>query len=205
MNCQDLPASSCASRRVSPPGGRRTPQAGFSLVELAIVIAIIGVLAAIAAPSFFEMQLRAKRAEADANIDGIDKAMLIALQSHPDFQEHRAALWTSFDYAPRGLNGLDKQAVMWTVPPRGNTTVVPGFRMRTGEDAWKELGFLPDGQVRCTYGFILLGSAATNRLSQAACDLDDDDIVYQHTIMHVKRPTGQEETIDTITPSAQEY
>ncbi|MBS2029370.1 MAG: prepilin-type N-terminal cleavage/methylation domain-containing protein [Deltaproteobacteria bacterium] len=58
---------------------------GFTLIELMIVVAIIGILAAIAIPNFIKFQARSKTGEAKSNLKGYFTAEKAYYQDHDVF------------------------------------------------------------------------------------------------------------------------
>ncbi|MEW5742227.1 MAG: prepilin-type N-terminal cleavage/methylation domain-containing protein [Myxococcota bacterium] len=73
---------------------------GFTLVELMIVVAIIGILAAIAIPNFIKFQARGKQSEAKTNLKGL-------------FQAEKSY------FAERDTFAADMQSIGF-IPERGN-------------------------------------------------------------------------------------
>jgi len=103
-----------------------TVSRSFTLVELMIVVAIIGVLAAVTGPRFIEMQYKYKRAEVPSNVDGLAVAAA-------GYEAVYGAVPTVIATHPRSIP--DKTAVHWTAG-----------------SIFDELGWRPDGAVRGVYG-----------------------------------------------------
>ena len=125
---------------------------GFTLVELMIVVAIIGILAAIAIPNFVDMQYRAKRAEVPSNVDGIKTAEL--------------AYEASFD------------AFVSTGDQPG--TVSKAQQPWPASTSFDTLGWGPDGDVRGSY-MVSTGPTDFNVTGRCDVDGDLSEASYQST------------------------
>src|SRR5688572_5769331 len=146
---------------------RRTRARGFTLIELMMVVAIIGILSAIAIPAFQSYIKRSKVAEAVTFLGDVKQRQ----ESYrAEFGQYCGDA-SDYNYHPAAVPvGADK--VEWS------DGAVP--------DAWTQLGANPDGQVFFQYGFIAgaPGTAPTGPdlgpanefwfSSQARADFDDD-------------------------------
>jgi type IV pilus assembly protein PilA len=75
-------------------------QKGFTLIELMIVVAIIGILAAIAIPNFIKFQARSKQSEAKANL----KALFTAEKAFMQEKDRYSSLVGEMGFSPERNN-----------------------------------------------------------------------------------------------------
>jgi len=127
---------------------RRSRAGGFTLIELMIVVAIIGILAAIAIPNFRSFQLRSKSSEAKMNLGAIRTAEEAVLA---EFGQYISAT-----VSPATYGGANAKTFVDTGPMGSN---------------FDTLGWKPSGDIFFQYSVTVSGTAFT---AEAAADIDGD-------------------------------
>ena len=118
----------------------RKSEKGFTLIELMIVVAIIGILAAIAIPNFLRFQLKSKTSEAKVNLAAIRTA-----------EESYLAEFGSY---------VNAAATPGTAPGSTKAPFTGG-----GLSNFDTLGWAPEGSVFFQYGVAV---STTNVLAYTA-------------------------------------
>jgi prepilin-type N-terminal cleavage/methylation domain-containing protein len=130
---------------------RRGPsRAGFTLLELMMTVAVVGVLAAIAIPVFTSYQLRSKSAEAKLNLGAL---RVLEESFYGEYQVYRSA--------------------------NAEPAAIPGAVAAAFDDVTSDfgpLGFVPEGRVYFSYGVAVSGDGS-GFTADAGADIDADGFV----------------------------
>jgi len=151
-------------------------RAGFTLVELMIVVALVGVLASIAIPNFMTYQARSRRSEGYVNLASMARAQKAFFAEKDTFHDSESS-WPDPD--PYGGLGIHK--MRWDAD---------------SEDHFAELGWHPEGEVFYSYeANTPLVTGATKNCSCALCftataygDVDGNGFVS--ALMYVEPENG---------------
>ena len=143
---------------MQPAAGRR--RRGFSLVELMIAVAIIGILLSTALPSFIKFQLRAKTSEVKSNLQAIRHAQMAYMSESGRF--------AGATPSPATWGGSKTTDFVDTGPPTANFSTI---------------GWQPEGRVYFSYA-VAIGANGTSFTADASGDLDADTVPQVWGIVH---------------------
>ena len=168
--------------------------AGFSLIELMLIVAIIGVMASIAIPSFKGALVRAKRAERNLMFDAIYRSI-------EEYYNSNNYVFPTLSGTTTTLSGAYNPT--YTAP---FTSALKTFK--SSAVGWSYLAFNPTGQMRYSYQFTANTDAASvsnNYFTiQSIGDADNNGIPALHTQTWTLTSTGNWTITFADSPTATE-
>src|SRR5574337_1173349 len=160
---------------------RRHP--GFTLIELMIVVAIIGILSTVAIPSFSRMQLRSKMAERSLMVASLDHAI-------DDYYARDASYPESCGQGCSFLSLWDNPG--WPPAPYKRKLIITP----RGDD-WSQLSLKIEGDLYYDYWGFASATGGSRWIQIAAIsDLEGDGRTC--TYMHWRQYLGTVKTGDSV-------
>ena len=136
----------------------RMNKKGFTLIELMIVVAIIGILAAIAIPNFLKFQAKSKQSEAKTNLKGVYTAETAFFGENNTYSDFNTVNWVPV--GGKRIYGYSITGAVTGVSPGGDTALVkaPTTALTGSQALVLTPGFGVNAFTACAAGNISTGT-----------------------------------------------